>query len=59
MLPDKRSPEEYISYCRVTTRFKTFKDFALESGKEYPIYEESIREGRDMLVIKIIIGIRF
>ena len=45
MLPDKRSPEEYINYCRVTTRFKTFKDFALESGKEYPIYEESIREG--------------
>lgn len=38
--------EEYINSCRVITRFKTPKDFILESGKEYPIYEEIYKRGK-------------
>ena len=38
--------EENKNYCRVKTWFKTPKDFVLESGKEYPIYEEIYRRGR-------------
>ncbi len=38
--------EEYINPCRVITRFKTPKDFVLESGKEYPIYEEIYKRGK-------------
>ena len=38
--------EEYINPCRVITRFKTPKDFFLESGKEYPIYEEIYKRGK-------------
>ena len=32
--------KENTNNCRVKTGFKTPKDFVLESGKEYPIYEE-------------------
>ena len=38
--------EEYINPCRVKTTFKTPKDFCLESGKEYPIYEEIYKRGK-------------
>lgn len=38
--------EEYVNFCRVKTTFKTPKDFILESGKEYPIYEEIYKRGK-------------
>lgn len=38
--------EENTNNCRVTTVFKTPKDFVLESGKEYPIYEEIYKRGK-------------
>lgn len=38
--------EEYTNHCRVTTRFKTPKDFILESDKEYPLYEEIYKRGK-------------
>ena len=41
--------EEYKNKCRVQTRFKTPKDFVLESGKEYPIYEEVYKRGKTSL----------
>lgn len=41
--------EEYVNKCRVKTRFKTPKDFVLESGKEYTIYEEVYKRGKTSL----------
>ncbi len=38
--------EEYINPCRVMTTFTTPKDFELESGKEYPIFEEIYKRGK-------------
>ncbi len=38
--------EEYVNSCRVRTTFKTPKDFVLESGKEYPLYEEIYKRGK-------------
>ena len=38
--------EENTNNCRVKTGFKTPKDFVLESGKEYPIYEEIYKRGK-------------
>lgn len=38
--------EEYVNSCRVKTTFKTPKDFILESGKEYPLYEEIYKRGK-------------
>ena len=38
--------EENTNNCRVKTGFKTSKDFVLESGKEYPIYEEIYKRGK-------------
>lgn len=38
--------EEYVNPCRVITTFKTPKDFVLESGKEYPLYEEIYKRGK-------------
>lgn len=38
--------EENTNNCRVNTWFKTPKDFVLESGKEYPIYEEIYKRGK-------------
>lgn len=38
--------EKNINNCRVDTWFKTPKDFVLESGKEYPIYEEVYKRGK-------------
>ena len=38
--------EENTNYCRVMTWFKTPKDFVLESGKDYPIYEEIYKRGK-------------
>lgn len=38
--------EENTNNCRVDTWFKTPKDFVLESGKEYPIFEEIYKRGK-------------
>lgn len=38
--------EENTTNCRVDTWFKTPKDFVLENGKEYPIYEEVYKRGK-------------
>lgn len=38
--------EENTNKCRVKTRYKTPKDFVLESGKEYPLYEEIYKRGK-------------
>lgn len=38
---------ENTNNCRVQTWFKTPKDFVLESGKEYPIYEEIYKRGKN------------
>lgn len=38
--------EEDTNKCRVDTWFKTPKDFVLESGKEYLIYEEIYKRGK-------------
>ena len=38
--------EEYVNPCRVIANFKTPKDFILESGKEYPLYEEIYKRGK-------------
>lgn len=38
--------EENTNNCRVDTWFGTPKDFVLESGKEYPIYEEINKRGK-------------
>lgn len=38
--------EENTNRCRVRTRYKTPKDFVLESGKEYPLYEEIYKRGK-------------
>lgn len=38
--------EENTNNCRVKTWSKTPKDFVLESGKEYPIYEETDKRGK-------------
>lgn len=38
--------EKYTNKCRVKPWSKTKKDFVLESGKEYPIYEEIYKRGK-------------
>jgi hypothetical protein len=38
--------EENTNHCRVVTRYKTPKDFVLEGGKEYPIFEEVYKRGK-------------
>lgn len=38
--------EENTNDCRLDTWLKTPKDFVLESGKEYPIYEEIWKRGK-------------